>query len=105
MKERKDFGKVVIQLGQVEYNALKLLSAKYNMNASQVITMALDDYYRKKLNGREKELLDDDMHCNDIIGYLINANRGVVGYDPECNDIPDDKKHLLIEIEYDTFME
>ena len=105
MKQKKKFGEVVIQLGQVSFNALKLLSAKYDMNSSQVITMALDDYYRKKLNGREKELLDDDMHCNHIIGELINANRGIVGYDPECNDIPDDKRHLLIEIEYDTMME
>lgn len=92
------FGRFVIRLGQIERNALMVMCAKWNMDPSQIITVAIDDYCRKKLNGREKQSLDDDMSCNQVIGEIINANRGVWGYDPGCNDIPDDKKHMLLPI-------
>ena len=102
MKHKKKFGEFIIHLGQTERNALKLLSAKYSLDHSQVITMAIDEFYRKKLNREEKESIDDVEHCNCLIGNYINANRGVWGYDPEFNDIPDSKKHLLIEEHYDV---
>jgi len=104
-KDKKAFGEFVIKLGHLERNALKLLCAKYDMNPSQIITMAIDEYYRRKLDRRDKEALDDDMHCNHLIGEHINANRGVWGYSSEFNDIPQEKKHMLIEEEYDGLME
>lgn len=102
MTKQKKFGEFTIHLGQTERNALKLLAAKYSLNHSQVVTMALDEHYRKKLNREEKECIDDVEHCNYLIGNYINTNRGVWGYDPEVNDIPDSKKHMLIEEHYDT---
>lgn len=103
-KNKKDLGRFVIKLGQVERNGLHLLAAKWNMNFNHVITMALDDYLRKKLKSREYSALDDNDYTNHMIGETINANRGVWGYDPELNDIPDDKKHLLIESFYEEEM-
>jgi hypothetical protein len=100
-KDKNDFGKFVIKLGQTERNALMLMCAKWNISPSQLITIIIDEHFRKKLNDREKESLDDDMNCNQVIGEIINANRGVWGYEPGINDIPADKKHMLIPIGYD----
>lgn len=101
-KDKKSFGEFVIKLGQVERNALMLLCAKWDMSPSQVVTLAVDAFYRRKLNAHEKADLGDDLYCNHVIGELVNANRGEWGYDAELNDIPDDKKHLLIDMEYDS---
>jgi hypothetical protein len=97
---KKGFGEYNIKLGKQEHFALRMLMAKYDMSSSQIITLALDVFYRMKLNSREIMALDTDMECNQIIGETINANRGVWGYDPEVNDIPCDKKHLLISTEH-----
>jgi hypothetical protein len=70
-----------------------LMCAKWNISPSQLITIIIDEHFRKKLNDREKESLDDDMNCNQVIG--------VWGYEPGINDIPADKKHMLIPIGYD----
>jgi len=102
-KDKTHFGEVSIKLAKIEYNAMKVMCAKWNMNPSQIITVALDEYYRKKLTRREKESLDDNSNCNQIIGEIINSNRGVWGYEPELNDIPEDKKHLFITEEYESF--
>ena len=75
------------------------------MNFNQVITLALDDYLRKKLKAREYSALDDNDYTNHLIGETINANRNVYGYDPEMNDIPDNKKHLLLKEDYEHFLE
>ena len=93
----KDFGRFPIKLGQIERNALMLLCAKYDMSPSQIITWSLDEYYRKKLTRRDREGLYDDQCCNQLIGEHINANRGIWGYSPDMNDIPDGKKYMLVE--------
>ena len=75
-----------IELGQVTNNGLHLLAAQWNMNFNQVITLALDDYLRKKLKHGEYSALDDDECTNYMIGETINSNRGVFGYNPDFND-------------------
>ena len=95
MKEGK-LNKYTIVLGQVEHNGLHLLAAKFNMDYDQIITMALNDYLRKKLKTGEFNNLNDDDYTNHLIGETINANRNVWGYDSEVNDVPKDKKHLLL---------
>jgi len=94
-----------VELGQVTNNGLHLLAAKLDMNFNQIITLALDDYLRKKLKQREYNALDDNENTNYLIGETINANRNVYGYDPEMNDIPDNKKHLLLKEDYEHFLE
>ena len=86
-----------ITLGQVENNGLHLISAKMDLSFNQVITLALNDYLRNKLNNREFNALDDNHFSNQLIGETINANRNIFGYDPEINDIPQDKKHILVK--------
>ena len=102
---RKGFGKFDIKLGQQIRNALKIMCAKYDMTPSQIITMALDEYYRKKLSGRERQDISDDGYCNQVIGELINSNRGVFGYDAVMNPIPEDKFHMQIESDYEDTLE
>jgi hypothetical protein len=94
-----------IRLGQVHRNGLHLLCARLGMNYSQIVTLALDDYLRKKLKHGEYSGLDDDEYTNHLIGETINANRGVFGYDAEMNPIPNDKKHLLIKNRYEESLE
>lgn len=86
-----------ITLGQIENNGMHLISAKLDLSFNQVITLALNDYLRNKLNKREFEALEDNHFCNQLIGETVNANRNVFGYDPEVNDIPQNKKHLLVK--------
>jgi hypothetical protein len=86
-----------ILLGQVENNGLHLIAAQMDLSFNQVIALALNDYLRKKLKSSMFNALDDDEYIQHMIGETINANRGVFGYDPEINDIPDDKKYLLIK--------
>jgi hypothetical protein len=96
MKESK-LNEYKITLGQVENNGLHLLSAKLDLSFNQVVTLALNDYLRNKLNKREFEALDDNNFSNQLIGETINANRNIFGYDPQYNDIPQEKKYLLIK--------
>ena len=96
MKET-GLNKYFITLGQVENNGLHLISAKLDFDFSQVIRLALNEYLRKNLKKFEFNALDDNEYINHLIGETINANRNVFGYDPEMNDIPDDKKHLLVK--------
>jgi hypothetical protein len=103
--KKSNFNEYKIKLGQVTNNGLHLIAAQLDMNFNQIITLALDDYLRKKLKTREYNALDDNDYTTHMIGETINANRGVFGYDPEINDIPDDKKYLLIKETYDDYME
>ena len=89
-----------IVLGQVENNGLHLIAAQRDMNFNQVITLALNEYLRKNLKKSLFNGLDDDMYIQHKIGETINANRGIWGYDPEINDIPEDKKWLLLKNVY-----
>ena len=96
MKE-SNLNEYKITLGQVGKNGLHLISAKLDLSFNQVITLALNKYLKQNLKSREFNALDDNDFTNHLIGETINANRNVWGYDPELNDIPDDKKHLLIK--------
>jgi hypothetical protein len=87
------------------FNEYKIKLGQVTNNVNQIITLALDDYLRKKLKTREYNALDDNDYTNHLIGETINANRGVFGYDPDLNDIPDDKKYLLIKETYDDYMD
>jgi hypothetical protein len=86
-----------ITLGQVENNGLHLLSAKLDLSFNQVVTIALNDFLRRKLKTREFNALEDNHFINHLIGETINANRNIFGYDPQYNDIPQEKKYLLIK--------
>ena len=85
-----------IELGQVTNNGLHLLAAKWDMTFNQIVTLALDSYLRSKLKSREYSALDDNDTANQLIGETVNANRNVWGYSPDFNDIPEDKKYLLL---------
>ena len=98
--KKLSFNEYKIILGQVENNGLHLIAAKMDINFNQVITLALNDYLRKKLKNREFNALDDNDFTNHLIGETVNANRGIWGYDPEINDIPEDKKWLLLKNVY-----
>ena len=86
-----------IVLGQIENNGMHLIAAQMGMNFNQVITLALNEYLRKHLKKSLFNELDNDRYVQQRIGEIINANRGIWGYDSEINDIPEDKKWLLLK--------
>ena len=86
-----------IKIGLVQRNGLHLMCARLDMDFSQVVTLAVDDYLRNKLTKGEYNSLDDIDYTNHLIGETINGNRGVWGYDAEMNPIPMDKRHLLLK--------
>jgi hypothetical protein len=94
---RSVFNEYKIKLGQIERNGLHLLAAQLDLTFNQVVTLALNDFLRRKLRTGVFNALDDDRYINRLIGETVNANRGIWGYDPEINDIPGDKKWLLLK--------
>ena len=99
MKKSK-YNEYKVVLGQVENNGLHLIAAMRDLSFNQVLTLALNDYLCKHLKTGVFNGLDDDEYIQHKIGETINANRGIWGYDPEINDIPEDKKWLLLKNVY-----
>jgi len=86
-------------LGQTEQNGIRMLCAKWDMEPSQVLTVALNNLFKQELPRDVRGILEDTGYINQRVGETINARAGGFGYDREENNIPQDK-HWLIDRRY-----
>jgi hypothetical protein len=96
-----DFGMYHVRLPCRERNGMHILAARLNMSFDQIITLALKELIGREVRGRDRDGLDDDRFCNQLVGEYVNRNRGGWGYDSVVNDIPDEMKFLFVESDYD----
>lgn len=83
-----DMSKFNIVLGQHTRNGMKLVMARYNMNESQVISMALNTFFKTELSQYDVKRLNDTTVIDDWFEYEMKANKGIIEIG-ECSQMPD----------------
>ena len=88
-KSKKDLCNFNVTLGQYTRNGLKLLTSRYNMSESNVITMALNDFFKKEFDRTDLFMLLDDNAVDDLFNFEMDANKGQIPIGGE--QMPDPK--------------
>jgi len=83
-----NLSKYNIVLGQFTRNGMKLLTAKYNMSESNIVSMALNQLIKNELSQEEINILHDDPEIDEWVKIEMDANKGLVKVG-ESSQMPD----------------